>query len=53
MQVQTLSRESILNEMSGVEGKYQTVMSQVASTADQMSQLEANGMLPVYSATHS
>ena len=43
MQVHSLSRESILSEMSGVEGKYQTAMSQVASTTDQMTQLEANG----------
>ena len=38
-----MSREGILAEMSGVEGKYQTLLVQVASTAEQMTQLEANG----------
>ena len=55
LQVQTLSRESILSEISGVESKYQTAMSQVAGTAEQMSQLAANGELyaSIYSMTLS
>ena len=39
----SLSRESILREMSGVEAKYQTVLGQVAATSSQMTLLEANG----------
>ena len=45
LQVQTLSRESMLSEMSGVETKYQTVLAQVSATATQMTHLEANGKL--------
>ena len=43
LQVLSLSRESILRGMSGVETKYQTVMSQVASTTEQMTLLDTNG----------
>ena len=41
--MQSLSRESILREMGGVETKYQTAMTQVAINAEQMTQLETNG----------
>ena len=45
LQVQSLSRESMLSELSGVETKYQTVLAQVSATATQMTHLEANGEL--------